>query len=278
MPSLNTKLLRDVPVYFPSLFEQRAIASIFGALDDKIDLNRRMNETLEAMARVIFKDWFVDFGPVRAKAEGREPYLAREIWELFPNALDDEDKPVGWIESSLGNYCDIKSGKRPPNKQNAPNHNYNVPVYGGNGIGWYTTEALFEPPFLITGRVGTLGTVFRIYEKAWISDNALCCFPYERKYLEFIYFFLNTIDYESLNSGSTQPLLTQTSLKKQLVGCGNEKLVDAFHNIVKPLFTRIEHNCSENRALVRLRDLLLPKLMSGEIRLREAEKAVEAVA
>ena len=64
--------------------------------DDKIELNRRMNETLEAMARAIFKDWFVDFGPTRAKAEGRAPYLAPEVWDLFPDALDDEGKPVTW--------------------------------------------------------------------------------------------------------------------------------------------------------------------------------------
>ena len=73
--------------------EQHAIASVLGALDDKIDLNRRMNETLEAMARAIFKDWFVDFGPTRAKMEGRAPYLAPEIWALFPDRLDDEGKP-----------------------------------------------------------------------------------------------------------------------------------------------------------------------------------------
>ena len=70
--------------------------SILGALQEKIELNRQMNETLEAMARLFFKDWFVDFGPTRAKAEGRPPYLAPELWSLFPNALDDDDKPMGW--------------------------------------------------------------------------------------------------------------------------------------------------------------------------------------
>ena len=67
-----------------------------------IELNRRMNETLEAMARAIFKDWFVDFGPTRAKVEGRAPYLAAELWDLFPDALDEEDKPVGWKMQGLG--------------------------------------------------------------------------------------------------------------------------------------------------------------------------------
>ncbi len=83
-----------------TLPEQRAIAHVLGTLDDKIELNRRMNETLEAMARAIFKDWFVDFGPTRAKMEGQEPYLPPEIWNLFPDALDDEGKPEGWLNYS----------------------------------------------------------------------------------------------------------------------------------------------------------------------------------
>ena len=75
--------------------EQEAIAAVLGALDDRIELNRRMNETLEAMARALFKDWFVDFGPTRAKAEGRPAYLAPEVWDLFPDRLDEEGKPEG---------------------------------------------------------------------------------------------------------------------------------------------------------------------------------------
>jgi type I restriction enzyme, S subunit len=97
--TVDRLLLTEFPsfeIQTPPLKEQQAIASLLGALDDKIDLNRRMNETLEAMARAIFKDWFVDFGPTRAKAEGRPPYLAPDLWSLFPAALDDEDKPVGW--------------------------------------------------------------------------------------------------------------------------------------------------------------------------------------
>jgi len=93
---ISQKALRSMPISFPDFAEQQEIGELLASLDDKIELNRRMNETLEAMARAIFKDWFVDFGPTRAKAEGRAPYLAPEVWDLFPDALDDEDKPVGW--------------------------------------------------------------------------------------------------------------------------------------------------------------------------------------
>ena len=99
MPSLNTQLLSDLPIAHPPLPEQRAIAHVLGTLDDKIELNRRMNETLEAMARALFKDWFVDFGPVRAKMAGREPYLPPDVWSLFPDRLAPSelgDIPAGW--------------------------------------------------------------------------------------------------------------------------------------------------------------------------------------
>jgi type I restriction enzyme, S subunit len=94
----------------PPLPEQRAIAHILGTLDNKIDLNRRMNETLEAMARAIFKDWFVDFGPTRAKMAGRAPYLAPEIWALFPDRLNDQETPVGWPVRPLRHFGDTGVG------------------------------------------------------------------------------------------------------------------------------------------------------------------------
>ena len=96
MPKLTQGNLNRVSLLTPPLPEQRGIAHILGTLDDKIELNRRMNETLEAMARALFKDWFVDFGPTRAKAESRDPYLAPEIWDLFPDKLDEDGKPEGW--------------------------------------------------------------------------------------------------------------------------------------------------------------------------------------
>src|SRR5690606_3772071 len=94
----------------PPPTEQRAIAHILGTLDDKIELNRRRNQTLEAMARALFKDWFVDFGPVRAKMEGREPYLPADLWQLFPDRLDDEGKPEGRSDHPLDENADFLNG------------------------------------------------------------------------------------------------------------------------------------------------------------------------
>ena len=111
--------------------EQRAIAHILGTLDDKIELNRRMNETLEAIARALFKDWFVDFGPTRAKIEGRNPYLAPEIWDLFPDKLDEDGKPEGWEDGKVEDYLELAYGKSLPAKSRRPG---GVAVYGSGGL------------------------------------------------------------------------------------------------------------------------------------------------
>ena len=101
--------LAQLPIKTPPLPEQRAIAHILGTLDDKIELNRRMNQTLEGMARAIFKDWFIDFGPTRAKLEGREPHLPADVWDLFPDSLVDSELgliPEGWEVEEFGVLLD----------------------------------------------------------------------------------------------------------------------------------------------------------------------------
>ncbi|BAI00973.1 type I DNA specificity S subunit (plasmid) [Acetobacter pasteurianus IFO 3283-22] len=109
MPHLNTSLVGQISVSYPTYDEQHTIASILGSLDDKIELNRRTNETLEAMARALFRDWFVDFGPTRAKMAGEAPYLAPELWELFPGRLDNEGKPEGWKIGELHELGPVRS-------------------------------------------------------------------------------------------------------------------------------------------------------------------------
>lgn len=116
-PSLNRNFVHPLPVRFPDPDEQRAIAATLGALDDKIELNRKMNATLEAMARALFRDWFVDFGPTRAKMEGREPYLSPDLWALFPDRLDDEGRPEGWELRSIYDFANVVYGAPFASKQ-----------------------------------------------------------------------------------------------------------------------------------------------------------------
>ena len=131
-PSLNRNFIHPIPVDIPSLPEQRAIAHILGTLDDKIELNRRMNQTLEEMARAISsRVWFVDFGPVRAKLEGREPYLSPELWDLFPDRLMDSELgeiPKGWEVKPLEQLVDLNPSE--PIKRGTV-HGSPIPCYGG---------------------------------------------------------------------------------------------------------------------------------------------------
>ena len=129
-PAIRSTDICELEIDLPPLPEQRAIAHILGTLDDKIQLNRQMNQTLEAIARTIFKDWFVNFGPVRAKMEGRDPYLPSEIWELFPDMLDGEGKPAGWETRRIENILHLEYGKSLPAKKRIPGK---VPVYGSGG-------------------------------------------------------------------------------------------------------------------------------------------------
>ena len=149
IPSTSRDDFYALPVTIPPLPEQRAIAHILGTLDDKIKLNRRMNRTLEEMARAIFQDWFVDFGPVRAKLEGREPYLPPEMWNLFPDRLMDSELgeiPQGWEVISLSDCIDVARGLSYKGSGLAsagiPMHNLNSVYEGGgykeDGIKYYS--------------------------------------------------------------------------------------------------------------------------------------------
>jgi type I restriction enzyme S subunit len=137
LPYLTVKDLSRISVDVPSRSDQMAISSFLGALDDKIELNRRMNETLEAMARAIFKDWFVDFGPTRAKTEGRAPYLALDIWSLFPDRLDADGKPVGWTAGSLSNVAKLN-----PESWSRANYPDSVDYVDLSNTKWGTIEAV----------------------------------------------------------------------------------------------------------------------------------------
>ena len=129
----NSLRCADVPNFklpIPPLKTQWHMSVLLDALDDKIELTRRMNETLEAMARAIFKDWFVDFGPTRAKAEGRSPYLAPELWNLFPDALNDEDKPVGWCQWTLADLVTHHRATVSPSAEpTRVFEHYSIPAY-----------------------------------------------------------------------------------------------------------------------------------------------------
>ena len=264
--------LRSIEIPIPPLPEQRAIAHVLGTLDDKIELNRRLNRTLEEMARAIFQDWFVDFGPTKAMMEGLDPYLPSELWDLFPDQMVDSELgeiPEGWEVKPLETFADIASGKRPKERSPVASKGAQVPLWGGNGPMAFVPDALVDKPILLTGRVGTLGSVFRVTKPCWPSDNTLIVSPKNSLLLNFLYFQMKLIDFYTLNRGSTQPLLTQTDLKSQLIASPPETIIWRFDEITRASFNKIEGCNSENETLASHRDTLLPILVAGEILMLE---------
>ena len=269
-------------VSLPNIVEQRAIAHILGTLDDKIELNRRMNDTLEAMARALFKSWFVDFDPVRAKAQGQTPAgMDPATAALFPSEFEHSELgeiPKGWTVDAVSSIARLTSGKRPTSRFNERTPATPVPLYGGGGVMAFVPEPLYSEAILLTGRVGTLGLLFRVTEPCWPSDNTLVLLPTSDFDFDFLRYHLARIDYASLNRGSTQPLLTQRDLGAQQFVLPLPTLRTAFAAATAALFARQTANEKESATLAHLRDALLPRLLSGELSVAQAEEAVEATA
>lgn len=295
----NVGSARQLRFPLPSLVEQDRVASLLDALDDKIDLNRRMNETLEAMARAIFKDWFVDFGPVRAKAEGRQPPgLTPDIAALFPDTLDGEDKPVGWQISTIGDEVRVVGGTTPRTSE---------PKFWDGDIAWATpkdlsalrapvlweTERRITPAGLAQIGSGLLpaGTVL-LSSRAPIGYLAIAQTPVavnqgfvamvcEGKLSNTFCLFWTEANMDAIKqraNGSTFMEISKANFRPIPVVVPSAAVAAAFDHIARPLLDRIATNEQESHTLAALRDLLLPKLMSGELRIRDAKKAVEAAA
>jgi type I restriction enzyme S subunit len=235
-------------VEIPSYAEQLSIAATLSCIDDKIELNNRINDNLLQMAQAIFKSWFVDF----------EPFQDGEFEDSELGMI-----PKGWGVGSLGDISSISSGKRPRIKEITASSEISIPVIGASSIMAYTNESLYEEPILVTGRVGTHGVVQRFSKKCWPSDNTLVI---KSKYYEFVDHCLKGVDFNSINRGSTQPLITQTDLKNIRIIKPLEDVLLTFESLISNLMVLWEENNRLNKTLSETRDTLLPKLMSGEIR------------
>jgi type I restriction enzyme S subunit len=283
MPNLNEGIIRSFPLSIPPLAEQRAIAHILGKLDDKIELNRRMNETLEAMGRALFQSWFVDFDPVRAKMEGRPstssgqaiPGLPREIADLFPGRFEESELgeiPAGWSVKPLGELLELAYGKamKADSRQQGT-----VPVYGSNGrIGWHD-ERLVAGPGIVVGRKGNPGTVTWSPTDFFPIDTTFYVIPKRSCHsLYFLFHSLRTHDLASLGADSAVPGLNRNLayMNKQVVP--DEPILAKFDAQVSALFQRLHQNGEESRTLAALRDTLLPKLISGELRVKDGAHIV----
>ena len=291
--NLKTEILKRHRVKVPPLHEQRAIAHILGTLDDKIELNRRMNETLESMARALFKSWFVDFDPVRAKMEGRDTGLPQDLADLFPDRLVDSELgkiPEGWEVKTLAETVEIIGGGTPKTS---------VPHYWDGDIPWFSvvdapvqsdiwvvdtakkaTQRGIEDSSAQMLPVGTTiisarGTVGRIALVGVPMAMNQSCYGLRRNGQKnglFNYFTIRAlvVMLQQRTHGSVFDTITRDTLAAVYVVSPCPDVIDAYERLVWPAFERIHSGLFQSRNLVTIRDTLLPKLISGELRVKDA--------
>jgi type I restriction enzyme, S subunit len=296
-------------VAIPPLPEQRAIAHILGSLDDKIELNQRMSETLEAMARALFKSWFVDFDPVRAKAEGRDPGLPQPLADLFPARLVDSELgeiPEGWRVETLGDHYEAVKGVSYKGSglgdSGVPLHNLNSIYEGGGykyeGIKYYSGEYA-KRHIVLPGDVIVANTEqghdrlligYAALVPAFFGDRGIASHhiyrlrpkPESPLTAAFLRWLLSSPQMHDIVSGyangTTVNMLPIDGVQKPLIVRPPTELVAAFDSVAVGSERRREEMVSESRTLATLRDALLPKLISGELRVQDAKRFIEGLA
>ena len=271
VPTLNRNHIHPLPVAIPSLSVQRRIAHILGTLDDKIELNRRTSSTLEGMARALFKSWFVDFEPVRAKMEGRWhrdeslPGMPAELYGLFPDRLVPSELgevPEGWEVKALGELIELAYGKSLRADKRLDGR---IPVYGSNGqVGWHN-EKLIDGPGVIVGRKGNPGIVVWSHTDFYPIDTTFYVkTKAESVSLYFLLYALKEQNLPSVAADSAVPGLNRNLAYMNLQLMPSAGIIAAFNSQVETIFGKMQGLKEESRILANQRDALLPGLVSGE--------------
>jgi len=292
---LNTDQLKAIPFSVPPEDVQRAIAHILGSLDDKIELNRQMNRTLEQMAQAIFKSWFIDFDPVRAKAEGRDTGLPKDIADLFPDGFENSELgeiPKGWEVKPIGDVVQCVGGATPSTKK--------VEFWDGGTNPFLTPKdmsSLTSPVILDTDRHITDAGVEKINSKrlpvgtvilssrapiGYLAINevpvsvnqgiiAMICSRDLPNYYVLLWTMTNMEAIKGRSGGTTFAEISKKIFRPIPVLIPMPNILDAFTKQVEPLFQQVVENVVSTDSLARLRDTLLPKLISGELPIPNAE-------
>ena len=289
--SLRDQLFLEITL--PNIDVQRSIGELLSALDDKIELNRQMNETLEASAQALFRDWFVDFGPTKAKMAGDAPYLAPELWTLFPDRLNDKCVPEGWVASDLSELIEFNPREKLAKGTQAPYIDMAaLPTTGSviedvryrefkSGSKFRAGDTLMAriTPCLENGKTGYIDCL----EAAIVGWGSTEFFVLRARHpvpSEFAYLVAREPSFrvaaiQSMSGTSGRQRATKEALEQYpFAQPDSDDIWHEFAKTIRPLFDRVKANRRENATLGETRDLLLPKLMSGEIRVGDAEQAV----
>ena len=275
----------------PARSAQVLIGKLHFCLVEKIELNRKMNATLEAMARALFRDWFVDFGPTRAKMEGRPPYLSPDLWSLFPDRLDAESKPEGWEDKPLTEFFSIIGGGT-PKTSNADFWDGAIPWFSvtdtppngsvfvtdtektitGAGLNGSSARLVPKGTTIISAR-GTVGNLAVTGRDMTFNQS---CYGLRGAgsvgdYATYLIAQNMVSQLQAMAHGSVFSTITRQTFESLSLPMPNREILVAFEHAVSPLFDRILSNVNVSRTLAQTRDLLLPRLMSGELRLANVD-------
>ncbi|EOX3400593.1 restriction endonuclease subunit S [Vibrio cholerae] len=295
---LTGKALKELPIKIPPMRYQQEAAKLLRGFDNKITLNRQINQTLEQMAQTLFKSWFVDFDPVmdnaldagnpipdelqhRAEArntvresEGFKP-LPDDVRQLFPDAFEESELgwvPKGWGVQRLDVTLDLAYGKA---LKKTDRIDGDVPVYGSGGVNGTHNVSIVDGPGIIVGRKGTVGSLYWEPNNFYPIDTVFYVKPKSGYSMEYCYELLKTLGLEHMNTDAAVPGLNRNNAYRLVSAKPTPELIELFTQNASVYRSRISHCCSESNTLTKLRDTLLPKLISGELRLDEVELAVE---
>ena len=279
IPTLQIRDLKELQIPLPPIEQQQSIAHILETFDNKIHLNQQMNNALEEIAGALFKSWFVDFDPVRAKMDdswqpGQSlPSLPAYLYDLFPDRFITSELgeiPKGWYVRTVGDCASIKGGKQIKHTEFVDNGK--IPVFGGAGQMGFTNKHNADGYVITVGRVGAYCGKFVSYRgKAWVNNNASQVIPFNYISDEWLFLALQELDMETIRKGAAQPFVSNGDIIKMNIIVPDSETLIQFSKIVNPFIIRSEINDVESNILIQMRDALLPKLLSGEIRVEDLE-------
>lgn len=282
-PQITRQALAPREYVVPDDQAQIAIERLLSAVDDKIELNQRMNETLETQARALFRDWFVDFGPVKAKMAGDTPYLAPEVWSHFPERIDDADVPEGWNPATLNDFVSCQNRKADPGDVDEETPYIGLEHMPRRSIAlseWEGAKKVTSTKSRFRRREILFGKLRPYFHKVGIAPVAGICStdivvmaPKKERFEALALACVSTDEFvafaDQSSSGTKMPRTNWKIMKAYPMVMPDNRTADAFQAICGPMLDRILANIEESHCLSETRDLLLPKLMSGEIRVVE---------
>jgi type I restriction enzyme, S subunit len=263
--ALTISALKALQIPLPTRATQDGIVEILGAISDRITLLRETNATLEGIAQALFKSWFVDFDPVRAKMQGRAPEGMDEATAaLFPDSLEESALglvPRGWRVARVDEFMELAYGKALKATDRIAGE---VPVYGSGGITGFHNESLVTLPSIIIGRKGTVGSLYWEDQPFFAIDTVF--YVHTANPMTYCFYLLQTLGLTEMNTDAAVPGLNRGNVYRLTVPFPGAEILGAFDDVVGVIRKRIFSNSQQARTLATLRDTLLPRLISGALR------------